>query len=616
MAVQGGESGTKEEIKTQFTTIEGVYRLLPLSEYSRPNRVAYSSSGGGSGSSSPPVRVSFVCLPENSGSCVNSVNNGDRTKICFNYGRELFVYTYRGIKKAADLSKPIDKRAYNKEDVPTCHDFNKTTASPEGVSLLVGLLGGQVQLIDPITKEINKAYNAGERLIDKTKVTCVRWIPGSPNQFLAAHSSGHMYTYNEELLCGVDRPHYQLFKQGDGYSVYTCKTKSTRNPLYRWVIGEGSINEFAFSPCSKYLAVVSQDGSLRVFNFDTMDLLGSARSYYGGLLCVCWSPDGRYVVTGGEDDLITVWSFQEKRVVARGQGHKSWVTVVAFDNFTTLYSELDGFDMCNEDSSKHNSLTNDVRGNKPNNSAPNSMPNSNRNSFASDGLGLNVISYRLGSVGQDTFLCLWDLKDDVLTQPYRRPRSSTVVSSSGGGSGSGGSLHTGHVANAKCNNVKESSVGSDSSHHSHSTNSLTAKLANLNFGEKKDKEKLDKDHKRSLSLAPKNSTQNCKSSISKNQVGGSMCLSDENFKSMGTSLCPRLDECPVIEPMICKKIGHERLSGLVFREDCVVTSCQDGCVLTWCRPGKQPGSNQHSTPSPTTAVAMGGGPIASGGTVV
>lgn len=30
----------------------------------------------------------------------------------------------------------------------------------------------------------------------------------------------------------------------------------------------------------------------------------------------------------------------------------------------------------------------------------------------------------------------------------------------------------------------------------------------------------------------------------------------------------------------------------------------------------QPGSNQHSTPSPTTAVAMGGGPIASGGTVV
>ena len=29
------------------------------------------------------------------------------------------------------------------------------------------------------------------------------------------------------------------------------------------------------------------------------------KSYFGGLLCVTWSPDGRYIATGGEDDLIT-----------------------------------------------------------------------------------------------------------------------------------------------------------------------------------------------------------------------------------------------------------------------------------------------------------------------
>ncbi|CAM9113694.1 unnamed protein product [Bubo scandiacus] len=65
-----------------------------------------------------------------------------------------------------------------------------------------------------------------------------------------------------------------------------------------------------------------------------MLLQGMMKSYFGGLLCVCWSPDGRYVVTGGEDDLVTVWSFAEGRVVARGHGHKSWVNAVAFDPFT------------------------------------------------------------------------------------------------------------------------------------------------------------------------------------------------------------------------------------------------------------------------------------------
>jgi hypothetical protein len=35
--------------------------------------------------------------------------------------------------------------------------------------------------------------------------------------------------------------------------------------------------------------------------------------------------------TGGEDDLVSMWSFSEMRLIARGEGHSSWVTAVAFD---------------------------------------------------------------------------------------------------------------------------------------------------------------------------------------------------------------------------------------------------------------------------------------------
>ncbi len=56
--------------------------------------------------------------------------------------------------------------------------------------------------------------------------------------------------------------------------------------------------------------------------YDNNELVGITRSYFGGLLCVSWSPDSKYVCVGGEDDLVTLWSFKEKRVVARGQGHK------------------------------------------------------------------------------------------------------------------------------------------------------------------------------------------------------------------------------------------------------------------------------------------------------
>ncbi|XP_030340904.1 WD repeat-containing protein 20 isoform X8 [Strigops habroptila] len=221
LSKMAAEGGGKEmnEIKTQFTTREGLYKLLSHSEYSRPNRVPFNSQG------SNPVRVSFVNVNDQSG-------NGDR--LCFNVGRELYFYIYKGVRKAADLSKPIDKRIY-KGTQPTCHDFNHLTATAESVSLLVGFSAGQVQLIDPIKKETSKLFNE-ERLIDKSRVTCVKWVPGSESLFLVAHSSGNMYLYNVEHTCGTTVPHYQLLKQGESFAVHTCKSKSTRNPLLKWTV--------------------------------------------------------------------------------------------------------------------------------------------------------------------------------------------------------------------------------------------------------------------------------------------------------------------------------------------------------------------------------------------
>ena len=63
------------------------------------------------------------------------------------------------------------------------------------------------------------------------------------------------------------------------------------------------------------------------------------KSYFGGLLCLAWSPDLKLIATGGEDDLLTVYSVTEKRIVCRGQGHKSWISHVAFDPYTSSITE-------------------------------------------------------------------------------------------------------------------------------------------------------------------------------------------------------------------------------------------------------------------------------------
>ncbi|CAH0728163.1 unnamed protein product, partial [Brenthis ino] len=563
MAVQS-DSGGKDDVKTQFVTREGTYRLMTLSEYSRPNRVGYTS-----GSGSTHVRVSLVSLPPGpGGGAPGSDGQGSDDRICFNHGKELYVYVYRGIKKAADLTKPVDKKMY-KGTNPTCHDFNIVTMTTESVSLVIGFSTGQIQLIDPIKKELSKLYNE-ERLIDKTRVTCIKWVPGSSNLFISAHASGQLYVYNEELTCGTTSPHYQLFKQGDGYSIHTCRTKSTRNPLYRWVIGaEGScINEFAFSPCGTNLAVVSQDGFLRVFHYDTMELIGRARSYFGGFLCVCWSPDGKYVVVGGEDDLVTVWSFSERRVVARGQGHRSWVSVVAFDPYVVSFTDPE----------------HEVEEEKKSESAQ---------------------CYRLGSVSQDTQLCLWDLTEDVLKPPVRARASAHLSPNNNfspngilgtkvpkcpktnkighkhaelSGNASGEPSGAKPVAKAKTNNVStlNINVGKAKEETSGSLGvNFTQRLAGFSFGERRS------EHRRNFSL-----TKPAEKATSGVALRGKSSQSDsyDPLKLIGTPSCPRFDECPVLEPLVCKKVAHERLTALLFRAECLVTACADGCVNTWARP--------------------------------
>lgn len=225
--------------------------------------------------------------------------------------------------------------------------------------------------------------------------------------------------YNEEFASSPVAPSYQPFKCGDGYSVMICKSKSARNPLYKWTFGTENyaINEICFSPCGQNLAIVSQDGFLRVFQYNTMELIGVARSYFGGFLCVCWSPDGKYLVVGGEDDLVTVFSLLDKRVVARGQGHRSWVSVVAFDPYTTSYTNWEGPDF-SDDENPVNENYNRCHTNHNSHDHAEKDRNKKTNSSVRDSLAPDKLatSYRLGSVGQDTQLCLWDITDDVLRQ--------------------------------------------------------------------------------------------------------------------------------------------------------------------------------------------------------
>lgn len=321
------------------------------------------------------------------------------------------VFAFANINRAfqwLDLSSPtkeehLTKVLFTKAHM-LCHDVNEHTKTSSHLDIVMGSSAGDIIWYEPMSQKYARINKNG--VINSSPVTHIKWLPGSENLFIASHANGVLVVYDKEKEDALFTPEVNGHSEQevgrlplDILKSVNSKNQKT-NPVSFWKMANQKISSFSFSPDQRHLAVVLEDGSLRLMDYLKEEyvcpmlreqndpqltpyrVLDIFRSYYGGLICVCWSPDGKYIVTGGQDDLLTIWSFPERKVVARCQGHNSWVSSVAFDPWR-----------CDQK------------------------------------------TYRFGSVGDDCRLLLWDFSVGMLHRPRAhqastRNRSSIVVPNS------------------------------------------------------------------------------------------------------------------------------------------------------------------------------------------
>lgn len=109
--------------------------------------------------------------------------------------------------------------------------------------VLVGFSKGQIQYINMQTKE-QKVFNEGVSLsgdsrrvnirslqsyLDKTKVTCIKWLSSPKTYFAASYSSGYLYIFDEQLNHQRDpniQPTYTTIKDEEkNFSISYLKVR-------------------------------------------------------------------------------------------------------------------------------------------------------------------------------------------------------------------------------------------------------------------------------------------------------------------------------------------------------------------------------------------------------
>lgn len=208
--------------------------------------------------------------------------------------------------------------------------------------LLIGMSNGDVRVLSlsaqmaasPINmKPISPIAYPPDSALTSPRCVAVEWMHGSKaGSFVAVHADGNVLIHQK--IVGSSSDTKLLERTASESSIrpavaqlYYASSFSNHDNLGL----STAVTAASISPCGTMLALACRDGVLRILSTSSGALFGGFKSFYGALLCVGWSADGKYLAAGGEDDLIAVWGFDERGIVGHLEGHSSWVSAVAFD---------------------------------------------------------------------------------------------------------------------------------------------------------------------------------------------------------------------------------------------------------------------------------------------
>ena len=96
---------------------------------------------------------------------------------------------------------------------------------------------------------------------------------------------------------------------GDSHGCILYWDIDVREPVMELQSSRNAIRTAQISNSGKFLAFAGEDTVLKILHVESNQMVSMGESHSNTVRTIAWTPDDRQILTGGDDNCLTVWNF-------------------------------------------------------------------------------------------------------------------------------------------------------------------------------------------------------------------------------------------------------------------------------------------------------------------